>query len=402
MKSKKGISLVEVLIAVSLFAIVSVIATTSLFDIVKNEKRSSLKNALYSDLRAIMQTLTYEIQNGTIDYEEYYNYNVIQKQGSPGASGEAYYGLYYGVYGSRFYDPGRSLGGGATSNPHDLGVECSYPKPLPAGEECEVVYTLSLDLNSGQHPYTGLADASADAFCDDGWVPGCLHSGETDQLFLIDNTGTKKTILARKKITGNDYAIGMVKMEGRDLDQNGLVDTFSCMEGYKCFGGADNRDELAAVLFDGYSDLLVSLLGAVSIEYIIADSDFPISVPQKGDLDNAFLGTDGAIDPNSQFMPITPLRSNIKNLKFIVTPLEDPYKAYSEVDMQKHPSVTILLTIDLSEEAKKDFPGDFEPLTVQTTVSAGVIGKIDTYPPLNDIRDSAAGGWMGGLVPSAP
>lgn len=372
---RKGLSLIEVLIAIALFSMVAVISSTILIDIVQLEKKSSVQNAIYEDLRIMLQLLTKEIQTGTIDYDEYYNYCVIQL-----ADPTAYFGVNHGVYGSRFFDPGKSLDGWATTNPADLGLECSYEN----GGECEVVYTLSTDLNIGQNPFYGVA-ADSSAFEDRG-VGGCSTDGITDHLFLIDNTGTQKTIIAKKVINASDDAIGLVRMEGIDFDQNGLVDTFTCLDEFTC---EDDVGVLAPVVHVPYLDLIGKDLNQL---------DPPIRLPQESDLIQLF-------DANTtQFVPISPLRADVQELRFIIQPLEDPYKAFAEPDFRAHPTVTIILTVGLSENAEEDYPGEFDPITVQTTVAAGVIGRIETYPPVNEIMGVGAPGtsWMDSLVPNVP
>lgn len=365
---RKGLSLIEVLIAISLFAIVAVISSSILIDIVQLEKKSSVQNAIYEDLRIMLQLLTKEIQSGTIDYDEYYNYCVIQN-GAVG--GDAYFGINHGVYGSRFFDPGKSLDGLATSNPADLGLECSFER----NGECEVVYTLSTDLNTGQNPFFGHSEES-NAF-EDRDQGGCKNDGVTDgvtdHLFLIDNTGTQKTIIAKKQINLHDYAIGLVRMKGIDFDQNGLVDTFTCLDEFDC---EDDPANFSGDIHVPYLDLIGKGL---------SELDPPIRLPEEDDLTNLFLAND------TQFVPISPLRANVQELKFIIQPLEDPYKAFAEPDFRAHPTVTIILTVGLSEDAAADYPGEFEPITVQTTVAAGVIGRIETYPPVNEIMD--VGNW---------
>lgn len=363
---KKGISLVETLVAISIFSVAAVVATNILVSIVQLEKRSSVQNAVFEDMRAIMQQLTNEIQNGTIDYDEYYSVCVIQDACDLGdLVKNAVYGQNHGAYGSRFYDPGLSTDGLKAFNPNDLGVECTYRNP--ATNECEVIYSLSLDLNTGQNPFLGAMGedaADASAFAEGGYGAAVSSTSVTvDQLFLLDKTGTKKTILSRKKVLNpDDWAIGKIVMDGRDTDQNGLVDEFSCASGYACPGDSG-------------------------------------ASPNKTDLNKSFY-TDAGVLADTEFVPITPLRSNIENLKFIITPIEDPYKAFSEDMQQSHPTVTIIITVGLSDAAAADYPGVFEPLTLQTTVAAGVVGKIDTYPPVRDIRDVGTDSWIKAVLPA--
>lgn len=373
---KKGFTLIEVLIAMSLFTVAVTIASTILVDIVKLEKKSDIQNAIYEDARILMQQIVNEIKAGTIDYEEYFSVNVVQNGADP-----KFYGINYGIYASRFYDPGRSLDTGPDpiSNPEDLGVECSVQKPAPDTDECEVIYNLSSDLNTGQNPFegSGLAGNEANAFCHKGHVTCKADQNIVDELYLIDSSGTRKTIIAKKLMKDSEvknFSIAMVRMTGSDYDQNGIVDVFTCDEGYSCteHGNGGGKVDFKTL-----------------IKYPMATTDAfftqnKITLPTNSDLDKPFT-------ESSQFVPLSPSRSNVEQLKFIIRPLEDPYKAYAEKDMQSHPSVTILLTLGLSDNAKREYPGEFQSITIQTTVAAGVRGKIDSYPPVTDFINPVTG-----------
>lgn len=398
---RKGFTTIEVLVAMSIFTIAAVIATNLLVDVVNLEKKSSVQNEVYEDARILMQQLTKEIQNGTIDYEEYYSIEVAQAPLGIIPTGGPFYGINYGVYASRFYDPGKQLSGVATINPSDLGVECSFPNPpLPLNTPCEIVFNLSSDFDTGQNPYKkpGNTATWANALCDkDGII--CATSNEVDELYLIDATGTKKTIIGRKLMKDvpapavDDYSIGIMKMKGVDFDQNGITDIFSCTEEFKC--EAKNFAQATAMPRPVYP-FLTRLKDTVDDPAAFIDKFNALNVrlPKTTDLGTVFNIND------SQFLPISPLKSNVKQLKFILNPLEDPYKAYAEKDMRTQPSVTIIMTIGLSAAATANYPGKFQDITVQTTVGAGVIGKIDSYPPVNDfIRDGVDKSWIFNVLP---
>jgi hypothetical protein len=137
----------------------------------------------------------------------------------------------------------------------------------------------------------------------------------------------------------------MVKLRGLDTDQNGVIDTWTCFDEYNC------------------------------TEF----KDTGISLPSFNDLTLPFdLNT-------SQFVPITPKRSSIKSLRFIISPVEDPFKAFNEPLMQAHPSVTVIMTLGLSEEEKANYPGDLQDIMLQGTFTSGVLTKINSYPPTKDV-----------------
>lgn len=387
-----GVTLVEVLVATSLFAVATIVAGDILVSDVQLEKKTSIQNSLAAEMRIILQQISSEIQNGTIDYEEYYSVCVLQRA-CKSNSVLAFYGFHNGVYGSRFYDPGKSLDDDPTNNPEDLGSECSFPTPQN-GKECEVVYNLSVDLNTGQNPFTGDTNA-VNAFCDhqDGERGVCDQiiggSVTIDKLFILDKTGTKKTIIAKKLIRANapsgpaDYALAKVVMNGKDYDQNGVMDIFSCAEGYKC----SNSPLLK--LLSPFRDIL-------KIDDIISQNN--ITVPLGSDLNQPFEGN----ADKSFFVPITPLFASVKEVQFIIHPLEDPYKAYAEPNMKGQPSVTIILKVGLSSEAAKNYPGVFPDITLQTTVAAGVTSRIDSYPPVVELKDATAKNWLKGIVDGWP
>lgn len=384
--NKRGFTLVEILIAVSIFTLAAVIASNILVNVVKLEKKSSIQNAIYEDARILLQELSKEIQSSGIDYEEYYSINVLQSN-KPADGSKTYYGINYGVYGSRFYDPGRSKNKVIVKNPDDLGVECTVPKAAPNNDECEVIFSPSSDFSTGQSPYEAAA-INANAFCDAKGI-NCdnkvlvnkINAGS--ELYLIDSTGTKKTILGLKKISGNNFGIGLVRLYGRDMDQNGIVDVFACEKEFTCHD--DYQDLRALIKYPFLQDIISN---DIQWKNYVKEND--IRLPQKSDLNKAFLD----YVQGSQFLPISPLRANIKNLQFIVTPLEDPYKGYKEKAMQTHPTVTIIMTIGLSTETAANYPGDFEDITLQTTVAAGVIGEIESYPAVGDIKKPGDASWI--------
>jgi len=354
----KGFTLVEVLIAVSLFAVVATVSTTIYMDIVNLERKSVIQEVFYEDGKIILQQIANLIQNGAVDYEEYFSKYVVADKHTD----TKHFGRNYGVYSSRFYDPGKSLDGTESKNPEDLGVECSYPKNNPL-DDCEIIYTLSTDLNTGQNPFKSKdSDPSrSNAFCDNPQGVGnpiCTDSsiGFVNELFLINASGTEKTIIAKQK-TGsnadNDYAIAMIKLQGIDLDQNGVIDTWTCFDEYTC-----DESEVKAQI----------------------DNSTPIRLPSFQNLEAPYdLRT-------SHFVPISPKRSSVKELKFIISPVEDPFKAYNETTMQIHPSVTVIIKLGLTAEEQKNYPGEMQDIILQGTFTSGVLSKVNAYPPTKDLK----------------
>jgi len=358
----KGFTLIEALIASSVFGLVAVTGTAVFMNMSNSEKKTELTNALYEDARVVMEKLATEIHEGTIDYEEYYSVEVL-------ASG--YYGINRGVYSSRFYDPGFYLQDGLPeqgTNPAHLGAQCVDGEGTPiscTGASTELIYPLSVDQNTGKNPYK--EDSSlASAFCDESLDTKvlCLDK-KHDELYLISSDGKSKSIIVNQLINDKqDRAVSILTMEGLDYDKNGVVDIFTCNDKIKKYCHAPTAEE--ANHPSGVEE---------------------ITLPKKHNAPTLFnIGS-------SPFTPFSPLRSTITKLQFVIWPDEDPYKAFAETDAQYQPSVTIIMTLEPSADELANYPGTEKPsVTVQTTISAGKRSQIKTYPPTQDIS------WIKGIT----
>lgn len=243
--------------------------------------------------------------------------------------GSVNYGVKRGAYASRFYDPGFTINNDTGViekgiNPDNLGVECIGLDGKFL--DCALggeVFTLSVDQNTGEN----LDDS---AFCKE---PNCgSDSLKQTELHIISTDGKSKTIIGRLQVNGTeDYVLVMAEMEGSDEDGNGIIDTF------------------------------------------------------KPTLEK--LEPQDTWGPASQFVPLSPLRSSVKDLKFKIWPNEDPYRAFAEPGVQYQPSVTIIMTLEPSEAEKASFSGTVPEVTVQTTVTTGAHAEIQTYPPTRDLLE---------------
>jgi prepilin-type N-terminal cleavage/methylation domain-containing protein len=388
MKIKKGFTIIEILIAASIFTLAAIIASRILVDIVQIEKRTAIENAIYEDARIAMEQIVNAIQSSAIDYDEYFSQMVIQGGISDNPL-ERVYGINHGVYGSRMSNP---MAGG--DNPANLGVECS-----DASDPCLIINTNTTDTNTGQNPWNGDSLGTlenANAFCDDPSSSDCEDMGQmqvVDELYLINNTGNDKIIMARKPIGElGEGALAVLTMQGRDMDQNGFIDIFSCHSEFSC--GISGNELLEHISYPFFAEKEAEFGGGENWDNYISG----ISLPSSEDLseDNPFniefIG-------NSEFVPITPLRTNIKTLNFVISPIEDPYRAYNEENVLRHPTVTIVMEIDLTSEVKDQYPGEFQTLILQTTVAAGVIGPVNSYPPVDDLYYINEESWINGVLP---
>jgi len=307
-----------------------------------------LENAIYEDARFMMERMSREIRNNAIDYEEYFNKNY-----TPDGTNPFEYGHLYGCYAAQFYNPGKNLAAGDDS----LGALCNDGSAVTGTSSC-TIYRPSLDINTGVNPFVGrsgsLLASDASAFCSNtslgNKVKDCTTPGSNlvDELYLIDKTGRTKTIFAKKETnTTPEHALAVVKLNGEDADINGNSDgIFQKWQG--CSSGANQF--CCASGFD--------CAGIASVESTL------------GSAAGLYKG----------FVPISPLRTDVVNLSFIVTPVEDPRKAFAETDILAQPKVTITLTVKPSASELSKYDGMEVPeITLQTTISSRIQSEVKSY-----------------------
>ena len=344
-ESKRAFTLVEVILASSIFAVVGLIAVTVFVNVIRIQQRVNLENAIYEDARFMMERIAREIRRDTVDYEEYYNKLVEQQP----------YGTEYGCYGTRFYNPG-------SENPPNFGAFCN-DEITPANPSC-VIDKSTLDINTGENPYEGnkfnvpLNPKSADAFCDVSYAAasscGDANEGLQHELYLIDSKGAQKTIFALKNISGtSDRVLAMLRLDGEDYDKDGIIEKWTqCSKNFFCCASGFNcPNSLAQVMPSG----------------------------PEGPLESTRVsnGTDNYIG----FVPISPSRTNIESVSFYIAPLEDPRKAFAEdsPDIQQQPHVTVILTVKPAQSVLKNYNGVVPTITLQTTITSRIYNEVKSY-----------------------
>lgn len=376
-KKRKGFTLTEVLIAASIFTIVSLIGINVFVNVIRIQRRVALENAIYEDGRVMMERISREIRSNTVDYEEYYNkasdFDSVSFGTLPGL--DLYgpdrnpYGNRYGCYAKRFYNPGS---GGPEVG--DFGAYCNDGVTNPEDNPGCIVDKTTLDINTGQNPYagyhSGLPSGNSDvasAFCDENQAPGgdtnCKdgspNHNEQPELYLINSKGTEKTILARKEIVpdGSEHALALLRLTGQDNDKDGVAEVWrDDGSGSACPPGNPFCCSTGFTCTDPFS--------TSSLENTL-----------KYDA-NLYKG----------FVPISPTRTDVVALKFIVAPLEDPRKAFAETevtatnDIPQQPHVTIILTVKPAQSTLAGFTGgDVPVITLQTTVTSRVYNEVKSY-----------------------
>lgn len=317
-KTKLGFSLLEVVIAMTIFAFLAVMTVMIFTNTSKMSRKIEVQEYVFTEAEAAMEKILREIQRSTVDYEEYYSWLVLEAED---------YGENYGAYGATFYDPGTggpvltpNFGGGDGAD----GLDCDEDDEYFFGMDCLDLVDDTYDTDTGEH-YAGNSDR-ANAFCE-----ACdLEVGDSSQseLYLIDGVGERKVFFALEDKENGEKVISMLVMEGDDVDMDGISDYWGCSDDYVCV--------------DALADL-----------------------------------SDASIE-DDDFEPITPGNLDVIALDFYIAPLEDPYRAFAEEEnaILQHPHVIVVMTVAPSEDLTKGLLGADWTLTLQGMASASVFDVV--------------------------
>ncbi|MBU1446321.1 type II secretion system GspH family protein, partial [Patescibacteria group bacterium] len=114
-KTKKGFTLVELLVAVTVFAVFLTSIMTLIVDMYRSSRRINLEEEIYQDMRAMMKQLTYMVEENAIDYEEYYR-EAVGDASFGGSGSDPIHDYTYGDYAKLFWDMGTDGVFGAECN----------------------------------------------------------------------------------------------------------------------------------------------------------------------------------------------------------------------------------------------------------------------------------------------
>ena len=216
----------------------------------------------------------------------------------------------------------------------------------------------STGFETGKNPYEGSGQsvATANAVCEGATT--CTNTQENyqlDEIYLINRSGNKKTIFVLE-----EGAISLVELEGFDQNGDGIPDTWTCTNEFNCT--MQNPET--------------------------TDTSYKLPLPDDK--------RDGQRDTNN-FTTISPQNIVIDNFIIYLSPIEDPYKGYNEVDasvlesVQIHPKITIVMKAhyqildssgqEIPFEQSGNYIGTAPEITLQTTVGTGIYSELSTYHP---------------------
>lgn len=365
---RKGFTLIEVMVALTISGVLLTILIKSFFDTYIFSQEMAVRASLLQDSKVIFDSIAQEIEEGEVDYEEYFNQCVV-KNNCPNsqafdAETQDPYGDKHGLYAWQFYDGGvyyeanGEIQDGAGSLCQVNGAGGYEVRRVPNPDCVSGVLSYSEDFNTGvsSHFSPGLKSF---AVCtsryyeisntkNDGTVgPLVYHSGNGcggnegnvfTELYLISKDGKRKTIFAKERVSyaEESYAISKLELVADETEfiGNQSLTTFVCSEEYDC---SQNNNTMV----------------------------------ERKDLVEANKNENWARD----FVPISPLKVNVESLKFVIEPLEDPEKAFGEFDKdtQIPPKVTILMTLRGSPDYYFFGLDEDYSLSLQRTVVVGGI-----------------------------
>lgn len=340
---KKAFTLIEMMISVTLFAVVASVSTVVMSNILKSTKKIQAQVFLYTEAQALMDQLDQAVKRNAIDYEAYFARNV----GYQGTVDTGWATPDYGDYQQTFIDPGTqgipNTTEGVYSGVNGYGSACSSPTTDEYPADCpdQIPLTASLDLDTGEHPYPdksstdGASGTYSNAMCEGLSTCTGISYYDSNELILINGGGDRRTIFEKELYSSSNYGISKVEMDGTDTDGDGSVDNWVCPDEYDCTGTGN--------------------------------------IPNVEDLTDTDLDSD-------DFQYITPEMLNITSFYVYVVPIEDPYRAFGEdsLSVQIQPHVTIVFTATLSSDYGT-LLGTTPTITLQRTISTGVYSKINSY-----------------------
>ncbi len=305
----KGFTIIELMVSLMVLSLISLFSANIYLNFTSSSRDIKAGNLVYEEARFLMERIVREVRQNTIDYEEYFNKNVMIPYNFATISETGSYGDNYCGYSAFFYDDnGESIG---TRN---LTQDPLYAVTAPSGNASAITPI-------------------------------------ENELYLINISGNKKTILTRVEKQDGDETIGkvaMLRMIGKDFGEDGINGRDSYNNGSNgAFCATDDREN------DGLIDTWH------------CDPDYPCKTDEDIESDTVLfcegythLAVNNPSDPDHSFVDISPNALNIVDLKFMIAPEDDPWKAYNMISAQIQPHITIQLTaeanpklIDTSAEA---------------------------------------------------
>lgn len=342
MKKLKAFTLIEVLIASTIFSVVAMAAVQLYANTSISQQRIDLTREMMEETRFTLERIVSEVRLGTIDYSEYWNWSQTEAcEGDLNGDGDVS-STDEGTIPNDTYEMGQSYAE-TYGNCYQF-YAASFYQP-----DSEGLFRFFKNVNGERIALEHRGKNNADA------IDVSVQSWQ-DELYLINAQGTKKTIL-RRRASDNTTVAG-------DSDANWSCDI------------PDRFDQDETASMDDYCRLEILRLDGKDI-----DTDGKIDT---WECNEEFLGDNSGLAPGApdgcRFYPISPPNLHVKDLKFFITPTDDPYKAYNEdLNFSLQPHVTISISTETSKRRAAFLPGEPPDIQIQTTVAARVFNEVTLF-----------------------
>jgi len=311
---------VELVVALVILAFITLFATTIFLNYTQRTRELKAANLVYEEGRYLMGRLMNEIRQNTIDYEGYFNQNVMN-----------------GALGQNF---------------------CAYD---------QVFYTPSFDEVIGTSDDESLGMRDPDALFQGNPITAPLINPQQDNLFLINQEGNQRVYFTRIERKFDDDPLGklgLLKLVGKDFgddqingfdsynglnasnplcqpdprENDGLIDTWQCDSDFNC------DEEILAPNIN--VDLMPGCDGYIHQAYNDIESEF------------------------HSFVDISPNAVNLVDLQFTLHPEDDPHKAYRVDELQIQPYITVQMTLEANPKLASGLdPEKLPTITLTSTAS---------------------------------
>lgn len=336
-KKTSGYTLIEVIVAVGIFVSMITLTTSITINFYNAQKKERIRNVLIEETQYLANRIANLIRNNTISYDEYSSDN--REQGIVGSRNNITYGNDQLSYEDNFYyyptcEPGEKDG-------EDLnldGVVCDHSDEDTFNEG---YFNTNADNDRANDDETEAALHQ---------ITGATNTNGHEQfeLYLVDSTGTKRTLLRRMSNGVDDDNDETVDEDGETFWETGTD------------GNIDGGERIGILEITAESDI---------------DGDGILDFESE---ETNFRGDGNSTIETSDFIPISPRTIDIVDLRFFIAPLDDPRKAFAETgkDVQIQPHVTILLKTRPGKRFMRQLPGQPFEISMQTTITSRTLTNI--------------------------
>jgi len=312
-----GYSLIEILIAMTLSAIVITAAMQSIGSIYFSQKKIRVTQSFATETQFLMERIVQLVRTNTIDYDRYFI------EVGPNTSDCA------------SFDEDQSPTGSSQINNETNRLALGYETIFNWDTNDDDI----LDRNLGGSDFGGNPDG-----CTKAWD----EANPITTLYLINSSRTLR-MAVQKTLTIDPLEEDFAKIEiqqqlGADTDNDGVVDLWNAV------GQWDVVESGVCKIANG-SGTLYEILGDE------ASQEFCMQA--------------------HEWTPVSPGNIEIENLSFVPAPNRDPFLSFAVNEAQVHPYVSISMETKLREPS--DFgmeEGELSNLSLQTMASSRIFGNI--------------------------